>query len=385
MTAVLTTVGATLMAQSFAANTSVPVTSVRVGSLAPAMRYDATPSPTGTRLQGLLDHTPRILALPNITLLSNMGVVQIDISDEDLTAVYDADEIAFMSGATPVFLVAQASGPYYRKVANASALFSLNFEIAGMAATSLTVSVPSFVFATQAQALARTAANVMMSPLRVADAMGRTIVLPRELPTGANLNLFDNADHYGFWYRNSPTGIQNLPAGITAGQLNLEVMQNGPVSPGVSRVTQRLTVSTADDVRLFVRDSYDGEDLFNEWREMGKPVDHQVFTANGTWTKPAGVKTDSVVKVQMWGGGGSGCTGSGSNSSGAGGGYSEFQFLASDLPATVPVTVGASHPGTTGNGSVSNVGNDSTFGTYQHARGGGRRSNVRRLSARNVG
>ena len=275
MTAVLTTVGATLMATRFQQTMAVPITSVRVGSLAPAMRYDATPSPTGTRLQGLLDHTPRVLPTANITLLSDMGVVQIDVSDEDLTAVYDADEIAFMSGTTPVFLVAQASGPYYRKVANASALFSLNFEIAGMAATSVTVSVPSFVFATQAQAEAGTAGNVMMSPLRTRQAVA----------------------------------------------------------------------------------------------EFAPTVDYQVFTASGTWTKPAGVKTDSVVKVWGWGGGAAGSRGD----EGGGGGYMEILVPASELPASVAVTVAAPMPGSTdARGGASLAGNSSTFGSYMLASGGGR-------------
>ena len=274
MTAVLTTVGAALMATNFAANMSVPVTSVRVGSLAPAMRYDATPSPTGTRLQGLLDHTPRILALPNITLLSNMGVVQIDVSDEDLTAVYDADELAFMSGTTPIFLVAQASGPYYRKVAQAASLFSLNFTIAGMAATSVTISVPSFVFATQAQAEAGTAGNVMMSPLRTRQAID----------------------------------------------------------------------------------------------EFAPTVDYQVFTASGTWTKPAGVKADSVVKVQGWGSGGAGST----TRNGGGGGYTEFTFPASALGATEAVVVGVEVAGLARASLTADVGNDSSFGTHFYARGAGR-------------
>ena len=274
MPAVLLNTGRDLMATNFTQTMAVPIDSVRIGSLAPAQRYDATAAPGGTRTLGLLDATPRILPTANITLLSNMGNVQIDISDEDLTQVYDADEIAFMSGTTPVFLVAQASGPYFRKVANASALFSLNFLIAGNTASNITISVPTFVFATQAQAEAGTAANVMMSPLRTRQSV-----------------------------------LVNAPS-----------------------------------------------------------VDYQAFTASGTWTKPAGVKTDSVVRVQMWGGGAGGTQGGG----GGGAAYAEFLFPASELGATEPVVVGQGGAGNTSRGINNGVaGRDSTFhGLF--ARGGGR-------------
>ena len=60
------------------------------------------------------------------------------------------------------------------------------------------------------------------------------------------------------------------------------------------------------------------------------PTNIQVFTASGTWTKPAGV---SNVYVKVWGGGG----GSTGHSSGGGGGYSEGTTA---VTANVTVTVG---------------------------------------------
>ena len=68
------------------------------------------------------------------------------------------------------------------------------------------------------------------------------------------------------------------------------------------------------------------------------------FTASGTWTKPSGA---TFVMVELWGGGGGGGSGrrgatSTTRSGGSGGGggaYMSKRFKASDLTATVSVTV----------------------------------------------
>ena len=114
---------------------------------------------------------------------------------------------------------------------------------------------------------------------------------------------------------------------------------------------------------------------------IAKTNDVQLFTANGTWTKPTGAKT---VVVECIGGGGSGGGGGGiatgnfalGGSGGGGGALSRKIFNATDLAASVSITVGAATTGGAGgsstNGSNGTAGNTSSFGTLLSAFGGGR-------------
>ena len=95
----------------------------------------------------------------------------------------------------------------------------------------------------------------------------------------------------------------------------------------------------------------------------------QIFTADGTWTKPSGA---SYVFVQVWGAGGAGGSQVGGSTPRAGGGgggaYSSQWFKASDLDGTVSVTVG---DGGLGVEQVDgNDGDDSSFGTHVVSGGG---------------
>jgi hypothetical protein len=95
-------------------------------------------------------------------------------------------------------------------------------------------------------------------------------------------------------------------------------------------------------------------------------ADYQVFTASGTWNKPAGTPDDALVIVEAWGGGGGGRNSTGSTSGGGGGGeYKLVAFRAVDLSASETVTVGAAV-------SAGVAGNNSSFGSHVTAYGGGR-------------
>jgi hypothetical protein len=85
------------------------------------------------------------------------------------------------------------------------------------------------------------------------------------------------------------------------------------------------------------------------------------FTVSGTWTKPD-VPSNAIVEVEAWSGGSGGQSTSG-GSGGNGGGYFRKVFKASELTATVSVSIGAG-------GAVNGNGGNTTFGAYMTVFGG---------------
>lgn len=88
----------------------------------------------------------------------------------------------------------------------------------------------------------------------------------------------------------------------------------------------------------------------------------QVWTSNGTWSRPSGVR---YIKVQVQGGAGGG---SGHGEGGAAGGYAEL-FLNVTGISSVNITIGGGGGGTWYAGAGGN-GNASSFGPYVSASGG---------------
>lgn len=187
------------------------------------------------------------------------------------------------------------------------------------------------------------------------------------------------------YYRNGSGALTRLPIGtanysltsngtapewvsastVTADEKNALAGTSGTPSSSNKYVTNDDTSATPSGSKV-VR--------YNSGVLNATTVNYQAFTSSGTWTKPSGLTGNELVTVQLWGaGGGGGGLSLGSQPGGGGGGggaYSEAKFRASDLGATVSVTIGTGGAGGVG-GADGSVGGNSSFGSLLIAYGGG--------------
>ena len=192
------------------------------------------------------------------------------------------------------------------------------------------------------------------------------------------------------WYAATATGTDSYAITVTppissyvTGQkfrFKTDVANTGPASLNVSALGAK-TIKKMNDQDLVTGDIeanqiievvYDGTNfqMVSQLAMQQSSVDYQVFTGNGTWTKPSSVQANSTVLIQAWGAGGGGGSVGGSNGTGGGGGggaYKELFVLASSLGATESVVVGT--------GAAATAGGNSTFGSILTAYGGGAGSN----------
>ncbi|HEX6038866.1 hypothetical protein [Longimicrobium sp.] len=152
------------------------------------------------------------------------------------------------------------------------------------------------------------------------------------------------------------------------------------LSATAGAVTSTAPTSTGNVRRVLMADgTTSGLILDQSWAS-----DVQTFAASGTYYKP---NTATFVRVVAYGAGGGGGGGAGGEAAGqvaqegAGGGGGarvERTFLASDISASVAVTIGAGGDGGAGgaggspsNGTIGSAGGNTTFGAYLTAFGGG--------------
>lgn len=154
---------------------------------------------------------------------------------------------------------------------------------------------------------------------------------------------------------------------------NNGALRQGTSFPG-SPVEGQIFYRTDED-RLYV---YDGSGWDAVFSSVGIPNNIQVFTASGTWTRPAGVDT---VHVKVVGGGAGGGAGGGSSAanatggSGGGGGAGGYSEGLIAVTGNAAVTIGAGGAAGAGGGTSSFAGSTTIQATGGSAGGsGGNRS-----------
>lgn len=156
---------------------------------------------------------------------------------------------------------------------------------------------------------------------------------------------------------------------VTAGKLELGSVNNTRLSTGAVDVTSAVVTGTLPVAKGGTNiTSFSGayRAVFSDGSALTQAPHGvqsiQVWTGNGTWSRPSGVR---YIKVQVQGAGGGG---SGHGEGGAAGGYAELFLNVTGIPS-VGITIGGGGGGTYYSGAGGNSGGTS-FGPYASASGG---------------
>ena len=174
------------------------------------------------------------------------------------------------------------------------------------------------------------------------------------------------------WWNNTTISASKITSGVL-NILRLPVAGTSVLDAGTSTTSVATVAGIVRMIRRFVPKATEAQykarsssSVFVTPDSIPAP-DIRTFTSSGTWTKPDGAV---FVFVKIWGGGGSGNTrGQTTAIGGGGGGYQEIGLLPSDLPATVPIIVGAGGVAPSGIGRGRDGGN-SGFGGAINGIGG---------------
>lgn len=301
---------------------------------------------------------------PTISAVGNDTNIGITIAPKGTGVVTALTETAATNTVIDVARIEARSSGTPAAGIGAGLLFAVetaanNFEIGARieaVTTDVTATSEDFDLSFKVMAAGAAATEVMrIRSTGVVDVDALSIANVTVTSTAAELNILDGVT--------ATAAELNFVDGVTSAiqtQLNAKAelasptLTGTPTAPTATAGTNTTQLATT----AFVQTALGG----------AIEIDYQAFTASGTWTKPAGLSSNAIVIVEMWGAGGGGGGGGSSYRGGGGGGFATKHFLASSLGSTVAVTVGA---GGAGGGNPGSAGGDSTFGSVLTAFGGG--------------